>query len=182
MKIIKNTRNQKEIELLKSNMFSDNWELVCESGKKLGELGGKEITDFLISLLEQENSEIRNRASLALEEIKDNRALKPLLKAIFKKENFNYTGTMVFALESLDCSKNLKDIFKIMFYQAYECKMSAMTILDTQIFEFTTQDLLEIKEMWEDCLLRPETCPEIENKKVKREMQECVDGFLAYLK
>ena len=29
--------------------------------------------------------------------------------------------------------------------------MSAMTILDTQIFEFTTKDLLEIKEMWENC-------------------------------
>ena len=163
-------------------MFSNDWELVKESGRRLGELGGKEITDFLISLLEEEESSIRDRASLALEEIRDNRAVQPLLKAIFKKENKGYTGTMVFALESHDCSQHLKDIFRIVFYQAYECKMSALAILDTQIFEFTTQDLLDIKEMWDNCLLEPKTCPEIENEEVRREIQEAVDGYLEYLK
>ncbi|WP_218058541.1 HEAT repeat domain-containing protein [Allomuricauda sp. CP2A] len=182
MTTIKNQRNKEEIEKLKSNMFSSDWNLVKESARQLGELGGEEITDFLITLLDQSDSSIRDRAALALEEIRDNRAVEPLLRAIFKKENEGYTGTMVFALESHDCSKHLTEIFRIMFYQAYECKMSAIAILDTQIFEFTKEDLMEIKDMWQKCLRNPESCPEIENEEVKKEMEESVNGYLEYLK
>ena len=168
------------IEQLKKNMFSDDWEMVKSSADKLGEIGGDEITDFLISLLKLDNSEIRDRAALALEQIGDNKAVEPLFESIFK--NHNYNGTMVFALESLDCSKHLTDLFKILFSEAYEAKISAMTILNTQIFEFTSQDLMNINKMWEDCKLHPEKCPEIENEKVRKEMQESVDGFMEYLK
>jgi len=82
------------------------------------------VVDFLISILSSDNSDIRNRAALALENIKDNRALEPLLAAIFIKENHNYNGTMVFALEPLDCSKKLKEIFKILFFETYESNIS----------------------------------------------------------
>jgi hypothetical protein len=169
-----------DIEQLKKNIFSDDWELIKKSADKLGELGGNDITDFLISLLDLDDSGIRNRAALALEKIADNKAVEPLFKSIFK--NHNYNGTMVFALESLDCSKHLKDIFKILFSESYEAKISAMAILDTQIFEFTSQDLMDIKEMWEDCKLHPEKCPEIEDDEVKKEIQDSVDGFMEYLK
>ncbi len=169
-----------EIEQLKKNMFSSDWELVKSSADKLGEIGGDEITDFFISLLDLDDSGIRNRAALALEQIGDNKAVEPLFKSIFK--NHNYNGTMVFALESLDCSKHLKDIFSILFSEAYESKMSAIAILDTQTFDFTSQDLLDINMMWEDCKLHPEKCPEIEDDEVKKEMQDSVDGFMEYLK
>jgi len=169
-----------EIEQLKKNMFSSDWELVKSSADKLGEIGGDAITDFLISLLDEDASGIRDRAALALEQIADNKAVEPLFKSIFK--NHNYNGTMVFALGSLDCSKHLKDIFRILFSEAYEAKMGATAILDTQTFDFTSQDLLEIKAMWEDYKLHPAKCPEFENDKVRREMQDSVDGFLEYLK
>jgi hypothetical protein len=169
-----------EIEQLKKNMFSEDWELVKSSAYKLGEIGGNEITDFLISLLDLDNSGIRNRAALALEQIGDNKAVEPLFKSIFK--NHNYNGTMVFALESLDCSKHLKDLFKILFFEAYEAKMSAMAILDKQIFEFTSQDLMEISDMWEECKLYPEKCPEIEDDDVRKGMQDSINGFMEYLK
>lgn len=181
MKIIKNRRDKDEIDFLKKSIFSDDWELVKKSAQRLGELGGKEITDFLISLLEKSNLGIRNRAALALEEIRDDRAIEPLLKSINKKENFNFNGTMVFALESLDCSKHLTEIFEILFYQTYESKMGAMSILDTQIFEFTKDDLINIENMWKDCLLNPIKCPEIENHEVRLEIQDLVDGFMKYL-
>lgn len=161
-------------------MFSSDWELVKSSADKLGEIGGDEITDFLISLLDLDYSGIRDRAALALEQIGDNKAVEPLFKSIFK--NHNYNGTMIFALESLDCSKHLKQIFRILFSEAYESKMSAMAILDTQTFDFTSQDLLEINAMWEDCKLNPEKCPEIEDDEVKKEMQDSVEGFMEYLK
>ena len=168
-----------EIEQLKKNIFSDDWELVKSSADKLGKIGGNEVVDFLISLLLLDDSGIRNRAALALENLKDNKSLEPLLAAIFKKENHNYNGTLVFALESLDCSEKLKEIFRILFYESYEAKMGADTILSEQEFNFNQEDLIEIQSMWNDCLLNPEKCPEFEES---REMiQENVDGFMIYL-
>lgn len=181
MKTIKNRRDKNEIKILKKNIFSDDWELVKKSAERLGELGGQDITDFLISLLDQSDSGIRNRAALALEEIRDKRAVEPLLKAINKKENFNFNGTMVFALESLDCSKYLVEIFEILFSQTYESQMSAMSILDTQIFEFTKDDLINIEKMWKECLQNTEKKTGIKNDEIKLEIQNLVDYFLKYL-
>ncbi len=172
--------NQEEIDQLKKNIFSDDWELVKSSADRLGEIGGTEITDFLISLLSSDNSGIRNSASLALKEIKDNRAVEPLLKAIFKKKNHNHNGTMVFALESHDCSEKLKEIFKILYYETYEAKMSAYAILDKQIFTFAKEDLFAIEKMLKDCIKHPEKCPDYD--KSKKDIQFMVDSYLSYLK
>ncbi|MRX47128.1 HEAT repeat domain-containing protein [Pedobacter puniceum] len=170
-----------EFEQLKKDVFSDDWELVKSSADRLGQIGGDEVVDFLISLIALDNSGIRNRAALALEDIKDNRALEPLLTAIFKKENHNYNGTMVFALESLDCSQKLKEIFRILFYETYESKISAYAILSDQIFDFTKEDLLEIQNMWDDCKQHPDKCPCYDDIETREMMQDAVDGFMSYL-
>ena len=170
-----------EIEKLRTDILSDNWEVVKSSADRLGQIGGDEVVDFLISLLAFENSGTRNRAALALSDIKDNRALEPLLTAIFKKENYNYNGTLVYALEFFDCSQKLKDIFKILFFETYEAKIGAYTILSEQEFDFTEQELIEIKQMWENCKSNPEICPGFEDKETKDMMQDAVEGFLTYL-
>lgn len=172
----------KEISQLKKDMFSDDWETVKISADRLGKIGGQEVTDFLISLLNLENPDIRNRAALALEEIKDNRALDPLLMAIFKKENHNYNGTMVFALESLDCSKKLKEIFKILFFETYESKISAYAILCDQTFDFTEQDLIDVRQMWQECKMDPAKCPGFDDEETMAMMQDAVEKFISYLK
>ncbi len=171
-----------EIEQLKKDVFSVDWELVKSSADRLGKIGGDEVVDFLISLIALDNSSIRNRAALALEDIKDNRALEPLLTAIFKKENHNYNGTMVYALESLDCSQKLKEIFRILFYETYESKISAYAILYDQTFDFTKEDLHEIQKMWDDCMLHPEKCPNFDDLETRQMMQNAVEGFMSYLK
>jgi len=170
-----------EVEQLKKGVFSDDWELVKSSADRLGQIGGDVVVDFLITLIALDNSGIRNRAALALEDIKDNRALEPLLTAIFKKENHNYNGTMVFALESLDCSQKLKEIFRILFYETYESKISAYAILSDQIFDFTKEDLLEIQNMWDDCKQHPDKCPCYDDIETREMMQDAVNGFMSYL-
>lgn len=173
---------KKEIEQLKKDVFSDDWELVKSSAKRLGKIGGAQVVDFLISLIALDDSGIRNSAALALEEIKDNRALEPLLTAIFKKENHNNNGTMVYALASLDCSQKLKGIFRILFYETYESKISAYAILFDQIFDFTKGDLIEIQQMWDDCKKHPDKCPCYEDIGTREMMQDAVDGFMGYLR
>ena len=176
-----NDKQKIEIEQLKKDVFSDDLELLKSSADRLGQIGGDEVLDFLISLIELDNPDIRNRAALALEDIKDNRALEPLLIAIFKKENHNYNGTMVFALESLDCRHKFKEIFKILFFETYESKISVYAILSDQIFDFTEEDLFEINQMWEDCKLNPEKCPGYDDDETREMIQDAVDGFMCYL-
>ena len=169
-----------EFEKLKKNILSKDHDIAISSSDRLAEIGGDEVVDFLISLLKASEQHTRNYAALALREIADNRALDPLLNAIFKKENHNHNQTLVYALETLDCSNHLVEIFKILFYESYVGKISASKILDEQIFSFTKQDLLTIEMMWEDCKLNPEKHFLLSEETIL-DIQNSVDGYLAYL-
>ncbi len=82
----------------------------------------------------------------------------------------------------LGCKNKLVDIFKILFFETYESKMSDYCTLNDQIFEFKKSNLLEIKKIWMNCLENPVKCPEIENKKIMLIMKNAYEGFISYLK
>jgi len=169
------------IEQLKKDILSQNWDEILLASDKLAEIDREEVVTFLISLLSSENPLTRNGAALALRKIGDSSALEPLLSAIFKKENHGYNGTMVYALESLDCSKKLKEIFQILFYETYESKMSAYYILSKQEFEFSEDDLFAIQQMWNDCKLHPEKCPCYDEEETRVMIQGLVNDYMEYL-
>ncbi|MGB4775110.1 MAG: HEAT repeat domain-containing protein [Daejeonella sp.] len=178
---MKDDKLKKETDQLKKDIFSDDWDLIKSAAGRLIEIGGDEIVDFFISLLALDNPNIRNMAALALHDLKDNRAVEPLLKAIFKQENHQKNGTMVYALEELDCSTKLKEIFQILFYQTWESKQSAYSILSSQVFTFISDDLLEIKNSWDDIKSYPEKCPGYDDVKTREMIQNAVEGYMEYL-
>ena len=141
---------------LKNDLFSDNKDKALKASDQLAEIGGKEVIEFFISLLDQDKERLRDLAALGLREIADNQALDPLLKAINKSENQNYNGTMAYALESLDCSRRLPEIFELLFNGNAEVKMAATTILEEQEFYFTKQDLLDIQSKWHEIKNNPD--------------------------
>ena len=108
-------RIEQEIKKVKREIFSDDWEKMKVSADRLFEIGGQENIDFLIGLLDHQNSGVRNIVALTFRNYKFNDALDPLLRAIRKKENKGLTGTMVYALEELDCSHKLCELFDILF-------------------------------------------------------------------
>ncbi|RYZ18960.1 MAG: HEAT repeat domain-containing protein [Chitinophagaceae bacterium] len=138
-----------QLERLKNEVFSADPKVGQWAADSIGRDAGMEGLDYLITLLDLDDTVVRDRAALALESTKNNKALIPLLKAIFKKENYNRNGTMVFALSSLDCSKNLIEIFKILLYETYESKIAAYSILLDQNFEIAENDLEQIVSMSE---------------------------------
>ncbi|UOQ69307.1 HEAT repeat domain-containing protein [Hymenobacter volaticus] len=94
------------------------------------------MLDFLLALLDQPDVLVRNRACIALHEIGDSRAVPALLQAIRKPENEAYRGSLVYALEYLDCQHLLPDLFDLLFYGDSEVQMGAKRILDHQSFTF----------------------------------------------
>ncbi|MCZ8023641.1 MAG: hypothetical protein O9294_17890 [Cytophagales bacterium] len=183
-------RVDKEIEKLKANIFSGDWDKMKESSNRLFEIGSQEDIDYLLSLLDQPNSLVRNAVSLTFMDYKFNDALDPLLKSIAKHENRNDRGTMVYALQKLDCRSKLKELFNILFTSPknLEVQSGILQILDEQEFEFTKYDLIEIQKNWE----RLKDNWDEENGIEKGELREFdidrdviqnfVDGYVSYLK
>lgn len=171
-----------EIENWKAEIQSENWEIALNAAKNLEKVGGDNIVQFLISLLESENVGLRNTAALSLRRIKNNRAIEPLLKSIFNPKNRDYNGTMVYALQTLDCKNNLVELFKILFYESYESKIGAYHILEEQIFEFSRNDLFEIQKMWEDWNDTTKSITDSEDEEERLIIQDTYDGFMEYLK
>ncbi|MBX2965949.1 MAG: hypothetical protein KF845_07370 [Cyclobacteriaceae bacterium] len=179
-----------EIEKLKTGIFSDDWDKMKESSNRLFEIGGQENVDYLIGLLDQSNPLVRNAVALTFMDNKFNDALEPLLKSIIKEENRNARGTMVYALEELDCKNKLKELFDILFTAAKnaEVQTGILTVLDEQEFEFTKDDLIEIQEKWERLKDDWNELNGINKGKVKdyeidkETIQNFVDGYVSYLK
>jgi hypothetical protein len=169
------------IAQLKKDLFSDNWDTAKSASDGLAEIGSPEVINFFISLLEQDNANIRNVAALGLRKLSDNQALEPLFRAINKKENENNRGTMVYALQTLDCSHKLPELFDLLFYGNFEVKMGVSVILDEQTFEFTRQDLYDILHKWEDLQRHPEKSSDL-TEESSDFIKDYVDSFLAYLK
>jgi hypothetical protein len=168
-----------DLTTLKKEFISSDLTIGDPASDKLVSIGGDEVLEFFVSFLAGTDVLLRNRASIALHDLEDSRAIEPLMQAIFKKENENYRGTMVYALDTLDCSHLLVQMFDLLFYGNGEVKMGAMSVLGKQIFEFDSDDLYTIKAKWDDVQQHPEQCPEyVEHKE---DIQHTVDGFLAYL-
>lgn len=179
---MKETNPNSKIENWKEKILSKDWKIALNAADNLAKIGGDEVIKFLIKLLDSKEARIRNAAALSIRDTKDNQAIKPLLKSIFKPENRDYNGTMVYALQTLDCKNNLVELFKILFYESYESKMGAYAILDEQIFEFHREDLMEIQKMWRDCNDKPEKINGFDDEKTILMMKEAYEGFMEYIK
>ncbi len=177
-----------EIEKLKSDIFSDDWDKVKASVNRLFEIGGQENIDYLIGLLDQSNSGVRNAVALTFRDNEFSDALEPILNAINKKENKGYTGTMVYALDKLDCRLKLKELFDILFdNNSYEVQNHILTILDEQTFEFTEADLLGIKTKWEKLKDNWNELNNVDKDNLREHdidqglVQSFIDGYVTYL-
>jgi len=168
-----------ELEILKQDLLSKERGKICNAAEKLSQMGIDSVSEILIPLLECEDVDLRNQASLALADLGDNKAVDPLLKAILKEENYHYNGTLVHALSYLDCREKLVELFEILFYHEYEPRMSVVNILEEQEFVFSDSDLKSIKSKWEYLKKHPEKCPEFD--KAHNDIEYFVNGFICNL-
>ncbi len=164
---------------LQKEFLDSSWEESESIAEELVLIQGKSADDFFIECLKSENYKIRNRAALSLKELKSSKAVGPLIEGVIYPIDPKRCGTLASALESHDCSDHIIDIFRIMFYSNYECKMWAHNILSEQSFSFDKNDLIEISNMWDNCKANPSTCPSY--AEIHESIQDDVDSFLDYL-
>lgn len=169
------------IKEFKKVILSNKEEISEQTIKVLLKNNADEVVNFLIELLNHHDPLIRNQSAFILYDIKDERAKQPLLKAIFKKGNQNYNGTLVYSLSALNCEDLLVELFKILFHESDEAKMSANSILNKQEFLFTQQDLFTIREMWNNYNTRLIQEKRAENDEWELSIKETYESFIEYL-
>ena len=183
------TREQ-EIQQLKSDLFTaDKWDKRKASSSRLFKIGGQENMDYLIELLNQENSLVRNAIAMTFMDNKFNEALEPLLISINRADYVKTRGTMVYALKAFDCSQKLRELFDILFgaTKNWEVQSGILTILEEQEFEFSMEDLLHIKQKWEGLKSNWNELNGVDKDNLQKYeidedlVQNFVDGYMAYL-
>ena len=160
------TSIEEEVEFLKNVVITEN-ENVGDAVERLAWIGDDVALEFFLYLITLDNtrSDKRHLGTIGLRCLRDNRAVDPLFAAALKKENINYNGSLVYALTELDCSHKLRELFEILFYHGYEAQVHAYNILCDQTFEFSRQDIIDVKKEWQDLPLHPEKYPRYNDSK-----------------
>ena len=119
---------------------SSTWEVKLEVADKIAKLNSEEGNLFLVEQLESDDVLTRNAAALGIRETHNNYFLEPLMTRITSLGLHENIGTLVYALENLNCSNQLVHIIALYINGSAEVKMSTSTILQEQEFNISKLD------------------------------------------
>ena len=105
---------------------------IKEQVQKIGVEKVVEAVPYLIALLKKtDNCKLRNIIALALSDIGDQRALEPLMALIKSKKTERCRGTLVYALQSLDCASVLVDLVDLVINGGFEVSCEAFNAIES---------------------------------------------------
>ncbi len=135
--------NTKNIQNLIRKIENGNWEEKIKASNLLVKKASLShcIIEPLILLLNSSSGKVRNASALTLREIGDSSVVQPLLNAILNHNNLKDRSTLVYALETLDCSEKFLDIFKLALSEEAFTQLSAMNILFEQGFFVSDEEI-----------------------------------------
>ena len=154
---------------LLDDLRSDDWEIAEGASEVLVARGGTDVVDSLIPVLRSTDARVRNWAAHVLREIGDDRAVEPLVNAINVPENCNNRGSLVYALQTLDCRNHFQFLFDLAIEGNYEVRCMVLMIFEDQEFELTPTIVAEVTNKLDAFTRRKHNCPEDED--FARELQ-----------
>lgn len=146
----------KHLDELKQDFLSKDPDVSLAAIDALAEIGGEEVFDFVIPYVNDPNEWLRMNAGMVLQDVVDQRALEPLVRAIKNPEFVANKGTLVFALAELDCSDLFILLVELALSNNFEVQSHALSILDEQTFNVTLGDVVVAEKMMADYGLGPD--------------------------
>ena len=149
------------INNLIKNLSSTNWEEALYASDELSKYNSEKVFLQLIAVLNTaKNEDTINATSLALREIKNNKATDFLIKSLDNPINIKNKSTILYALETHDCSEYFLKIFTIFIVEkSDDVRLSAYDILMNQKFVLTPSEILKAEELLTTCIL---SCEDME--------------------
>jgi hypothetical protein len=159
---------------------TEEWENDHIENKTLKAEDLTRIVNLVTDKLNSADGRVRYIASHLILTFKFNSAKDKLIQRILDSRTKNENGTMTYALGHLNCENNLVDVFKILATQSYESKCHAYNILCEQEFEFTKNDLLEMKAILKQVELYKEE-NQIYDMETLEMIKDTFEGFEKFL-
>lgn len=106
------------------------------------------VGELLLRLASSEPS-VRNRAALDLRDLAESGAsipVEPFFTAVADPANRDNRGTLVYALQMMDCSEYFTELFELALHGNFECQNHALTILDEQPMRVAPRLLREAED------------------------------------
>lgn len=127
-------------------LYSQKWEESLNAADQLAAIKSDESIAILIQALKSDDNFIRNAASLGIREADDSIASKALFDRIIELGANEEIGTLVYSLETFDCSKYLMEIVNLYFDGNYEVQVSTLTIIEEQIFTLSYGEFQQVAQ------------------------------------
>ena len=144
----------KKIDELIAKIKSDTWDEKRIAGNALALVPTPKVVMALVSLLYSDNVDVRNATALALRKIRSKKAVPFLIEAIKRPRNKDHIGTLVYALETHDCSKYFLEIIKLALSVRPFVSASAVTILTKQGFWMKNKDVDKALKLLNNAILK----------------------------
>jgi hypothetical protein len=112
----------------------------------LQKLSKEDINDLKEIFMAINNPLLFNQIAFMLGDLKCNDAVPLIIKKINQKDNYGRNGSLVYSLEDLNCVEYFLSIIDILCTQDYECRISALYIIEKytdEISEITRAKAIE---------------------------------------
>jgi HEAT repeat protein len=138
-----------ELKVLKEKVKSEDWDTCRLAVGRLAEINSEEATGILLDMLRSNDTQVRNLAAVAMRDTKDQKYFGALIERINQLGVKGQVETLAYALEYLNCSRNLYDIANLNLNAGTnrEVKHSTTVILNEQSFLITSPELNAINEL-----------------------------------
>lgn len=134
-----------DIKKLESNIqYGD----ICEAINIIDEIGRKKIREaspFLIKQLEStDNHILRDSIALALSDVGDKEAVKPIINLLNDPKTKGHRGTLLAALEPFDYSEYIDMLVNFLYEDSFEVSRKSLILIEATINDMPN----EIKEKY----------------------------------
>lgn len=101
------------------------------------------INKLIREMQSTEDRNHRNTIAIVLGDLKCNEAVTTIVKLINTPQNRNCIGTLIYALQELDCENEIKNLIHILFDGNFEAKCNMSHLLSQKFNKMSTEDKQE---------------------------------------
>jgi HEAT repeat protein len=123
-------RKNMRLRELEEKINNNNIEEAINIIREIGNNRDVEAVRFLIRyLIGTDNNTIRNAIAIALSDIGSNEAIEPLISMLKTPKTIGARGTLLYALESFDCSAHAELITDLLCEDSFEVSRQSLLLL-----------------------------------------------------